>query len=190
MKEKTNKLRTRSTKRILFVCLAIMGAVLMTACSKDKNEENLRKVLEQMYNGPDKELVELSMKEPILKEGELNNGENGFASIEEWVFFDKLEELYQPLFTEEAYLSLLQNREFDKYHLDAWDNKYTLKTDSMDINQSKTDKSKYEFTVQVKYTPETGEAKTINIQGTSQFNEDGKINYLKVFSDLIMKINE
>lgn len=190
MREKKNKFGALSAKRILYVCLAIMGAVLMTACSKDKNEENLRKVLEQMYNGPDKELVELSMEEPTINESEIKDGETGVASIKEWVFFDKLEELYQPLFTEEAYQSLLEERELYKYHLEAWDNKYTLKTDSININQSKTDKTKYEFTVQVKYTPETGDAKTIDIQGTSQFSEDGKINYLKVFSDLILKLNE
>lgn len=188
MNEKKKKLKAVSTRKVLFMFLAVMGLFLMTACSKDEKEQNLREVLEQVYNCPDEELIALT-NEPVTVNG-IPDGGTGVASIEESPFLDRLEELYKPYFTEDAYLSFISNRISYDYHLDALENQYTLKVDSIDITKNKTDKTKYEFTVHIKYVSETGEEKKIDIQGTSQFSEDGKINYIKLFSDVIKKINE
>jgi hypothetical protein len=74
--------------------------------------------------------------------------------------------------------------------LEAEENNYTLKVNSIDIVKNKTDKTKYDFTTNIIYTPETGDEKTVEIQGTAQFSESGKINYFKIFSDLEKKLNK
>lgn len=179
-----------SAKKLFMVLVIITGAVFITACSKDEKETTLKTVLEQMYNCPDGELVQLSKEEPKVDESKLSDDGTGIAPIQEWALFDKLEELYQPYFTEDAYQNLLNERAFAKYHLEAEENNYTLKVNSIDIDKSKSDDTKYDFTIHIKYAPATGEGKTVDIQGAAQFSEDGKINYLNFFSDLAKKLNE
>jgi hypothetical protein len=187
-KEKISKYL--SVKKIFIVLIVITGAVFITACSKDENKTTLKTVLEQVYNCPDEELIELSKEEPKVDESKISDSGTGIAPIEEWVLFDKIEELYQPYFTEEAYQNLLNDRVTFMYHLEAEENNYTLKVNSIDIVKNKTDKTKYDFTTNIIYTPETGDEKTVEIQGTAQFSESGKINYFKIFSDLEKKLNK
>ncbi len=177
-------------KKILIMLFVITGAVFVTACSKDEKETTLKTVFEQMYNCPDGELIQLSKEEPKVDESKLSEGGTGIAPIQEWALLDKVDELYKPYFTEEAYQNLLNERTPYRYHLEAEENNHTLKVNSIDMDKNKTDDSKYEFTIHIKYAPATGESKTVDIQGTAQFSEDGKINYLKFFSDIASKINE
>lgn len=182
-----NKKRTTkyfSAKKFSMVLILMAGAVFITACSKDEKETTLRTVLEQVYNCPDEGIIEAGKTEPKADETKLSEEGTGIAPIGEWELLDKVEELYQPYFTEEAYQNLLNDRVPYRYHLDAEENNYTLSVISIDINKNKTDETKYDFIIHIKYNPETGDEKTIDIQGTSQFSENGKINYFKTFSDL------
>lgn len=179
-----------SAKKLTMVLIVITGALAISACSKDEKETTIRTVLEQVYNCPDEEIIALSKEEPKVDESKLSETGTGIAPIVEGVLFDKIEELYQPYFTEEAYQNLLNERVPYGYHLDAEENGYTLKVNSIDINKNKTDKTKYDFTIHLKYTSEAGEEKAVDIQGAAQFSEDGKINYLKTFSDLDKKLSE
>lgn len=177
-------------KKLCMVAMILIGIIFITACSKDENETTLKTVVEQLYNCPNEEVIAASKEEPKVDESNLSEGGTGIVSIVEWALFDKFEELYQSYFTEDAYDKLLNERVFYNNHLNAEENNYSLEVKSVSISKNKSDDTKYDFIISVKYIPITGEEKIVDLQGSAQFSEEGKIEYFKVFTDLKNKLSE
>jgi hypothetical protein len=178
--------KLQPVRKLVLVLIVVVGAVLITACSKKEEEETLSTVLEQVFNVPDGELIELSQETIDTKDSDTT----GVLSIMDSKFLNRIDEKYQTYFTETAYENFLKERVPYSYHLDAYDNKYTLKVDTIDFDHNKTNKTKYDFIIHLIYKSDKGEEKKLALQGSAQFSEAGKISYLNIISDLNKKLQE
>lgn len=173
-------------KRISIIFIAFLLTLvplLLTGCSKDKKEEALKTVLEQIYNCPDTEITKLrDQAKEALKD---SNTDTGIVSADNSAFLEKMNETYQPYFSEKAYEIFLDNRTPSRYHFDAADRGYTTKTDKIEMERNDRDKSNYSFTLHLKYLPKDGNEQSILLKGSADFSEDNKITALNFEEDLL-----
>ncbi len=184
------KIMTNTIKKKRAALFFILGiafiSVWLTGCSKDKNEEALKVVLEQMYNCPDNELIELSNQ---ITQADGIEIAPGLYSLENTDYFKKILELYQPYFSEKGLESFLNRAYPSVYHSDAEDNGYITKVEKIEVTRNKKIKTNYAFTVYLNYVPKEGDSQDIEINGSAQFaEEEGKITFIQFFDDLMRLI--
>ncbi len=186
---KPNHTSRLNGKYLLILILALVIALIairLNNGSPDKKEIALKAVLEQMYNGPDRELIQLRDQLTLQPSSDIDAAGNT-ASPDDNDFIDKLYNMYHPYFTEKAYEAFLKNRYPGRYQFDAADRGYTITTDKIKIEQHEA--SAYAFTLHLKYQPKDGTEQTILINGTAEFSEDSKISSLNFENDLLKILN-
>ncbi|MGG0176337.1 hypothetical protein [Gottfriedia acidiceleris] len=176
----------------LFIIL--IAAMMLTSCSdstkttKQKNEQSteasssetsktaIKKVLEQLFTGPDKKLIDL-MWNPKYRTVVNNKEENPT--------FDKyVAEVYGPYMTD-SYLDPFVSTILSQYSNFAYDNGYKLSLKKISIKQSDNDSARYTFIAEVGYQKNKDEEKTANVEGKVYFypKEKGKISVIKIIND-------
>src|SRR5699024_6817102 len=135
---------------------------VVTSCNigtdaEKENEETLEAVLEQLFTGPDQELIALvndPENQTIIGEGVENTNEN--INEEENELDVYLEELNGPYFTEDA-LELFTAVYLLYYQVEAENNDIKMKPDHIDIEQIDEENGRYNFTMDVTYEKEADE---------------------------------
>ncbi|WP_088011822.1 hypothetical protein [Gottfriedia acidiceleris] len=173
--------------------ILLIAAMMLTACSdssnttKQKNEQSteassfetskkaIKKVLENLFTGPDKKLIDL-MWNPKYRTVVNNKEENPT--------FDKyVAKIYGP-YISDSYLDPFVSTILSKYTNFAYDNGYKLSLKKISIKQNDTDSSRYTFIAEVTYQ-KNKEEKTANVEGKVYFysKEKGKISVIKIIND-------
>ncbi|WP_129691624.1 hypothetical protein [Gottfriedia acidiceleris] len=166
---------------------------MLTACSdfskttKQKNEQSteasssetskkaIKKVLEHLFTGPDKKLIDL-MWNPKYRTVVNNKEENPT--------FDKyVAKVYGPYITD-SYLDPFVSTILSQYS-NAYDNGYKFSLKKISIKQSDNDSTLYTFIAEVSYQKNEDEEKTANVEGKVYFYSKykGKISVIKIIND-------
>ncbi|KQL41780.1 hypothetical protein AN960_00455 [Bacillus sp. FJAT-25509] len=172
--------------------IILIATMMLTACSdsskttKQKNEQStevsssetskkaIRKVLEHLFTGPDKKLIDL-MWNPKYR--------TVINKKEENPMFDKyVAEVYGAYITD-SYLDPFVSIILSQYSNFAYDNGYKLSVKKISIKQSEIDSTRYTFIAEVSYQKD--EEKTVNVEGKAYFysKEKGKISVIKIIND-------
>ncbi|QMT16685.1 hypothetical protein H1Q58_11990 [Planococcus maritimus] len=140
----------------------------------DMNEEAIRAVIEQEFNGPDETYRNLwdvmADKQPVDPSEEEYNA--FLESAEYTDLMDYMEERYAVYFTENGYDNFSRNGAF---YYSFSDRDYQLSTSDIDIVQSNNGETLYSFTFNVLYEPANGEANEYDFEGRAIVPEEGKI---------------
>lgn len=170
---------------ILALILALI-AIRLIGGSPDKKETALKTVLEQMYNCPDRELIQLRDQLTLQLPSDIDAaGDTAYPDGN--VFIDKLYSKYHPYFTDKAYEAFLKNRYPGRYQFDAADRGYIIKTEQIKITRKEV--SAYSFALHLKYQSKDGTEQTILINGSAEFSDDSKISSLVFEDDLLNILN-
>lgn len=158
------------------------GAELEAA---DKSEQAIQAVIEKEFNGPDKKYKELwdAAMDAQVSEKYSEDYEAYLESPEYQALMDYMEETYAPYFTDNGYDNFINQAAF---MYATFDGDYQLNTSAIEIAQNEKEPTLYDFTFQVEYTDETGEAEPFNFKGDAIAPEDGKIGriqYMDGFED-------
>lgn len=175
----------------LFTYIIVFGLiVVVTSCNigtdaKKENEETLEAVLEQLFTGPDQELIELvndPENQTVIGEDVENTNEN--TNEEENELDVYLEELNGPYFTKDA-LELFTSVYVLDYQVEADNSDIKMKPDYIDIEQIDEENGRYNFTMDVTYEDEADEEKSEigKIKGYANFTDDGKITRFEITED-------
>lgn len=174
--------------------IILIAAMMLTACSdsskttKQKNEQSteaaspetskkvITNVLEHLFTGPDKKLIDLMWNpknRTVVNNKEVNPT------------FDKyVAEVYGP-YIADSYLDPFVSTILSQYSNFAYENGYKLSLKKISIKQSNTDPTRYTFIAVVSYQKNKEEEKTANVEGKVYFysKEKGKISVIKIDND-------
>ncbi|MEH7451717.1 hypothetical protein [Gottfriedia acidiceleris] len=174
--------------------IILMATMMLTACSdssnttKQQNEQSteasssvtskkaIKKVLEHLFTGPDKKLIDL-MWNPKYKTVVNNKEENPT--------FDKyVAEVYGP-YIADSYLDPFVSTILSQYSNFAYDDGYKLSLKKISIKQSDNDSTRYTFIAEVGYQKNEDEEKSANVEGKVYFysKDKGKISVIKLIND-------
>lgn len=172
---------------VIVVAIAMLFIYSDKRKPMDKNEEAIRIVVEQLFSGPDQEMVQMFQKfvqdlEEVTPK-QLNTGissdTNLYSDIDE-----KLAIMYAPYMTEEYYKGGFSRNYWSYYYVYSTATGYERKVNDIEITRSENDPINYSFIIHLNYGPQDGDKKEIKIEGSAQFaQEEGKISYLQIFDD-------
>jgi|SRR5699024_2375522 len=170
---------------IVFGLIVVVASCNMGTDAEKENEETLEAVLEQLFTGPDQELIELvndPENQTIIGEDVENTNEN--TNEEENELDVYLEELNEPYFTENA-LELFTLVYVLDYQIEAEDNDIKMKPDHIDVEQIDEENGRYNFTMDVTYEDEADEGKSEigKVKGYANFTDDDKITRFEITED-------
>lgn len=179
---------------LIFISLTIAGCSANGAIeanraepeeTADKSEQAIRAVIEKEFNGPDKKYKELwdAAVDAQVSEKYSEDYEAYLESPEYQALVDYMEETYAPYFTDNGYDNFINQAAF---MYATFDEDYQLNTSAIEIAQNEKEPTLYDFTFQVEYTDENGEAEPFNFKGDAIAPEDGKIGriqYMDGFED-------
>ena len=170
---------------IVFGLAAVAAGCSIGTDAEKENEETIEAVLEQLFTGPDQELIELvndPENQTVIGEGVENTNEN--TNEEENELDVYLEEMNGPYFTEDA-LELFTAVYLLYYQVEAENNDIKMKPDDIDIEQIDEENGRYNFTMDVTYEEEADEKKSEigKVKGYVNFTDDDKITRFEITED-------
>lgn len=172
----------------LLVLMLIISGIFIAACSKsdESNQETIKKVLEQEFTGPDKELMEL-MWNPEYRT--VNNNQEENKKLDKF-----LDEKYGPYFTDSGLHSFIAAFGGTQYQTFAHNAGYNLSFKDVTIEQDEKNPNLYTFAASVGYKKVEEKEERANIEGEVRFSEkeEGKIETFKYgnddgFTDILRK---
>lgn len=155
--------RKISWKPTWFLCslLILASLVTFTACDQDQREANITKVIKQVYEGPDQELLKQSLQEETV------------SALEESEFFTYIDSKYDGITTDQCYENLLRNRLPYKYHMYLEDRALDMKVIDIQVEEKKASVPSYDFTVTVEVKGEDNTEEQFDITGSAQYEKEG-----------------
>lgn len=178
------------TKRFLLLSLVmVLSAMSLSACSKadaeEKNYTVINEVLNQQFNGPDEELMDLlwNPKYTTIVENKQVNIE-----LDQYI-----EEHYGPYFTD-FFIESFMNTAGLMYSSPPGYYNYQMKLKDVVIEKDEKEKNRYTFSATVTFQKEDEEEKTYEVPGVVLFSADeenkiGKFQY-REDNGLLSDMNE
>src|SRR5699024_6539597 len=177
-------------QRLFTYIIGFGRRVVVTSCNigtdaEKENEETIEAVLEQLFTGPDQELIAL-VNDPENQTviGEVEENANEKIKEEENEREVYLEELNCHYVTEDA-LELFTAVYLLYYKVEAENNDIKMKPDDIDIEQIDEENGRYNFTMDVTYEEEADEKKSEigKVKGYVNFTDDDKITRFEITED-------
>ncbi|WP_237417021.1 hypothetical protein [Halobacillus litoralis] len=148
-------------KNILFIAIALFITAGCTSSQsagenaeeKDTTEEEVTKVLEQVFSGPEEELAQLYE-------------ENDFEGISNYYMNQ-----FEPYFTEEYMTDAINTNLLSSFHQKAFGNDVTMEIGNQSVEQSEETETAYDFEMQILIS----NGQKADVSGRVNTNEDGKI---------------
>jgi hypothetical protein len=145
------------------------------AAPQENNIETIETVLEKIFSGPDKELMEIvDEKESYIDEDNVQEYQSELYSY--------YENVYQPYFAGNRFQEHVMNNKLTFNEL-AYSRGYQLDAVKLDVKEDKKTEGAYEFTVNVLYRKGEEEGSVIKVSGRINIYENGKINLLRFYKD-------
>ncbi|WP_163527285.1 DUF4367 domain-containing protein [Halobacillus ihumii] len=152
-------------KKIIFIAITIFitaGCTSTQSSGEDTKKENttkddVTKVLEQMFSGPDEELTQLYEKD----------------NYEEIINYYMTQ--FEPYFTEEYMDHAVKTNLLNSFHQKAYGNDVNMDIGNMSIEQSEDTKNAYDFEIQV----DVSNGQSADVSGRVNTNEEGKITQIR-----------
>ena len=147
-------------KKKNFLYLICLLSICLLGCSQEKstqNTDNLKKVVKELFN-------------PISDEEyqQVQNGSSVF-SASGW-----MGERFKDAMTEEAYNTFVGTGTYQMMML-SHENGCHMDAEEVKINEKE---DYHEFRVKLKVSHKNGDAENLEVNGTAQFDEKGKVRYL------------
>ncbi|WP_226577378.1 hypothetical protein [Halobacillus litoralis] len=170
-----------------FIPFLILGILLISAgCSNTEkeaaikvgndSESNIRKVLNEIFNGPGEELEEIY---DDLNPGNKEEYERSIKTLDEYIQVN-----LKPYFSEEATGQDGDLVESYNYLHASHKHGYELNIHDITIEESRTAENSYSFTVEVTAVKNgRKDRKTIPVRGVIQTNEEGKMTDISYSND-------
>ena len=154
--------------------------------SVDKNEQAIRAVIEEEFNGPDEEYKEVlnAAMEAQVSEEYMDDYEAYLESPEYQAFMNYMEETYASYFTENGYEHFINSTPAFMYS--GFEQEYELTPSAIEITQNEAEETLYDISFQVAYTDGNGESSDYHFEGSATVPEEGKIGkieYLDGYED-------
>ena len=173
---------------VIIVAIAMIFIYSEKNKPMDKNIEAIKKVVGQIFTGPDQEMVQLfqeylqkldmSVREPSTTNVSSEDADP-YSKIDE-----KLNTMYAPYMTKEFYEGSFARNYWSSYYVYSTTKGYELKVNNINITQSEKEPRNYSFVIDLNYGPIDSDKKNIIIDGSAQFaQEEGKISYLQIFDN-------
>lgn len=168
---------------ILFLTYNTAGSPLLESQSGGNkisklNEQTIQYVLEQEFNGPNREFIQYK-KNPaslLTKEDDASAAEVSDAvDLQEF-----LQNTYSARFSESGFENFVPYAFF--YHLGEESSNYQISLSAVEITQRSDDPAHYDIDFKVHFTNGMGISKDFAMAGTAQFAEEGKLQDI-IFED-------
>ena len=168
---------------ILFLTYNTAGAPLLESqfsgnTASELNEQTIQYVLEQEFNGPNREFIQFK-KNPanlLLEEDDPSATEvSGAVDLQAF-----LKNTYGAQFSESGFENFVPYAFF--YHLGEESSSYQISLSTVEIMQSNDDPAHYAIDFKVHFTNGMGISKDYAMTGTAEFAEEGKLQDI-IFED-------
>ncbi|UOQ83432.1 hypothetical protein [Gracilibacillus salinarum] len=169
-----------------FLISLLLATFSLASCSsesqtiaEDNNITTIKTVLQEQFTGPDLEMINLLEKPEnasIIKEEETSPPENPTA-------LDKLlEKKYKTYFTDTMYDKFIGAYAMD-FQTSAYYGNYQISVKNIDVKQSESAESSYDFRVNVLYQKEGNKEEKAEISGKAIVNEESRIAKIDYLDD-------
>ncbi|RWZ60661.1 hypothetical protein EQV77_05040 [Halobacillus fulvus] len=170
----------------MLVCgkfIALIGLLLLSVGCTENNkaselgsEDHIRAVVNEEFNGPNEQLNEIFTN---LDPNQWEQCEKSMQKLEEYI-----QKNLKPHYSEQEYdAEEALNSSYHFVHT-AHHHGYEIEVKDLNVEESRTTPDTYDFTATVAYTyTASNQTKTMDVMGTADTSEDGKITGLDYWND-------
>lgn len=181
MYKKGDSIRMRClSKKLVILTLSISMLFMGCDTSDEEQIKNINSILNEQFNGPEDELIELIDSTDNIDFIGQNGEEDTYTGIEQTELDKYLEKKFGTYIADNMYDEYIGTIALE-YLIAAYVADYRMKVSNIDIGKSKSNKNHYEFTVTLDLL-KGGNSDELNIDGKVQM-KGGKVGKVKILED-------
>ncbi|HLQ83070.1 hypothetical protein KQI49_02285 [Virgibacillus sp. MSJ-26] len=168
------------SKKLVILTLSISMLFMGCDTSDEEQIKNINSILNEQFNGPEDELIELIDSTDNIDFIGQNGEEDTYTGIEQTELDKYLEKKFGTYIADNMYDEYIGTIALE-YLIAAYVADYRMKVSNIDIGKSKSNKNHYEFTVTLDLL-KGGNSDELNIDGKVQM-KGGKVGKVKILED-------